>query len=86
MRPEYRRSFFGKPFGNIFDLAFAQLGRFDPARTIMVGDSLHTDILGGQAAGLKTALIADYGFFAGQDVDGPITASGIQPDYILERP
>lgn len=78
--------FFGKPFGNIFDLAFACLGDVDPARTVMVGDSLHTDILGGQAAGLKTALIADYGFFGGHDVEGPIKASGIQPDYILKRP
>jgi glycerol 3-phosphatase-2 len=78
--------FFGKPFGNIFDLAFAQLDDVDLERTVMVGDSLHTDILGGQAAGLKTALIADYGFFAGQEVEGPIAASGIQPDYILQRP
>jgi HAD superfamily hydrolase (TIGR01450 family) len=78
--------FFGKPFSNIFDLAFSKLGTFDPARTVMVGDSLHTDILGGQAAGIKTALIAGHGFFAGNDVDGPIAASGIQPDYILQRP
>ncbi|MEP1012169.1 MAG: HAD-IIA family hydrolase [Paracoccaceae bacterium] len=79
-------TFFGKPFGNIFDLAFQRLGAFDPARTVMVGDSLHTDILGGQAAGIKTALIAGYGFFGGHDVDGPIASSGIQPDYILDRP
>lgn len=78
--------FFGKPFGNIFDLAFARLGHIDPGRTVMVGDSLHTDILGGQAAGLKTALIAGYGFFAGHDIEGPIGASGIRPDYILQRP
>ena len=78
--------FFGKPFGNIFDLAFAHLTSVDFSRTLMVGDSLHTDILGGQAAGLKTALISNYGFFAGQDVEGPIAASGIQPDYILQRP
>jgi len=78
--------FFGKPFGNIFDLAFARLGKVDKARTLMVGDSLHTDILGGQAAGLKTALIADYGFFAGHDVADPIAASRIEPDYILTRP
>jgi glycerol 3-phosphatase-2 len=78
--------FFGKPFGNIFDLAFAQLGTVARDRVVMVGDSLHTDILGGQAAGLKTALIADYGFFSGSDLDAPITASGIQPDYILNRP
>ena len=78
--------FFGKPFGNIFELAFTQIDDFDRARILMVGDSLHTDILGGQAAGLKTALIADYGFFSGHDVDGPIATSGIQPDYILQRP
>ncbi|MEP4198350.1 MAG: HAD-IIA family hydrolase [Aliishimia sp.] len=78
--------FFGKPFSNIFDLAFARLGAFDPARTVMVGDSLHTDILGGQAAGLKTALIEGYGFFAGYDVDNAIEKSGIQPDFILQRP
>lgn len=78
--------FFGKPFSNIFDLAFSRLGTFDPARTVMVGDSLHTDILGGQAAGVKTALITGYGFFAGNDVEAPIATSGIQPDYILQRP
>ena len=78
--------FFGKPFGNIFDLAFAHLDKVDLGRTVMVGDSLHTDILGGQAAGVKTALIADFGFFAGHDVDASIAASGIQPDYILQRP
>jgi ribonucleotide monophosphatase NagD (HAD superfamily) len=52
----------------------------------MVGDSLHTDILGGQAAGIKSALIAGYGFFAGHDVFPPIISSGIQPDYILDCP
>ncbi|MCX7560747.1 HAD-IIA family hydrolase [Sulfitobacter sp. F26204] len=78
--------FFGKPFGNIFDLAFAQLGTVDRERTVMVGDSLHTDILGGQAAGVRTALIAGYGFFAGHDVDVAIEASGIRPDFILQRP
>lgn len=78
--------FFGKPFGNIFDLAYSQLHTTDLQRTVMVGDSLHTDILGGQAAGVKTALISDYGFFAGKDVAAPILVSGIQPDYILQRP
>jgi HAD superfamily hydrolase (TIGR01450 family) len=83
--------FCGKPFGNIFDLAFARLATqgarpHDPARTLMVGDSLHTDILGGQAAGIRTALIAGYGFFAGQDAPAAIVQSGIHPDYILARP
>ncbi len=78
--------FFGKPFGNIYDLAFAQSGHADRDKVLMVGDSLHTDILGGQVAGVKTALIAAYGFFGGQDVAGPIAQSGIAPDFILERP
>ncbi|MEP5730433.1 MAG: TIGR01459 family HAD-type hydrolase [Sulfitobacter sp.] len=78
--------FFGKPFGNIYDLAFAQLGSLDRNRIVMVGDSLHTDILGGQNAGVKTALISGFGLFAGHNVDGPISASGIRPDYILNRP
>ena len=78
--------FFGKPFQNIFDLAFGRFDAPDPARVVMVGDSLHTDILGGQTAGVKSALIAGYGFFDGSDVDSPIASSGIQPDYILDRP
>ncbi len=78
--------FFGKPFQNIFDLAFDRLDDPDPERVVMVGDSLHTDILGGQTAGVKSALISGYGFFGGADVDGPIATSGIQPDYILNRP
>ncbi|KIN65583.1 HAD-superfamily hydrolase, subfamily IIA [Sulfitobacter noctilucae] len=78
--------FFGKPFQNIFDLALARIDAPDPSRIVMVGDSLHTDILGGQTAGVKTALISGYGFFGGSDVAGPIAASGITPDYIVARP
>lgn len=79
--------FFGKPFHNIFDLVFGHLGAgYDKSRILMVGDSLHTDILGGQAAGVKTALNAGHGFFAGHDVAKAIATSGIQPDFILQRP
>ncbi len=79
--------FYGKPFNNIFELAIAQLGdRFNPARTLMVGDTLHTDILGGLAAGIQTALVVDTGVLAGSDIDQAIAESGIVPDWILERP
>ncbi len=78
--------FFGKPFGTIFDLAFVQLDHPNPKRIVMVGDSLHTDILGGQVAGVKTALISGYGFFAGSDVTTSIDAAGIYPDFIIDRP
>ncbi|WP_245990066.1 HAD-IIA family hydrolase [Litoreibacter meonggei] len=79
--------FFGKPFSNIYELAFERLGYEIPRdRIVMVGDSLHTDILGAQAAGIKSALIADHGFFAGYDVQSAISASGISPDHVVTRP
>ena len=78
--------FHGKPFGNIYRQAAARLGSFDASRTVMVGDSLHTDILGAQTAGIASVLIAGYGFFAGQDVDAAIATSGIVPDFIADRP
>ena len=78
--------FFGKPFSNIFDLAFARIGPVDRARVLMVGDSLHTDILGAQAAGVASALVAHYGFFAGQDVSQAIDRAGIVPDFVIDRP
>ncbi len=82
-----RPRFFGKPFENIYDVAFDHLGGdVDRSRVLMVGDSLHTDILGAQAAGVASALIADYGFFAGQSVDAAIAKTGIAPDFILDRP
>ncbi len=80
-------NFFGKPFGNIYDLAFQRLDPSIPRdRIVMVGDSLHTDILGAQTAGIKSALIADYGFFAGSDVFDAIRRAGIRPDHVLNRP
>lgn len=78
--------FFGKPFRNIYDLAFQRVGDVDPTRVLMVGDSLHTDILGAHAAGIKSALIANYGFFAGQDLGTALKTAQISPDYILARP
>lgn len=79
--------FFGKPFGNIYELAFQRLAPEVPReRIVMVGDSLHTDILGAQTAGVGSALIADFGFFAGYDIQSAIDASGISPDYIVTRP
>ena len=78
--------FFGKPFANIYDLAFRRLGEVAKSRTVMVGDSLHTDILGAQTAGIASVLISGYGFFAGQDTSDAIEASGIIPDYVATRP
>ena len=78
--------FFGKPYGDVYDMALARAGGVAPERVLMVGDTLHTDILGGAAAGVKTALVTDHGLFAGRDVAPFIKESGIVPDYILPSP
>src|SRR5690606_8371232 len=53
--------FFGKPYANAFDAAIAAVeaerGPVDRSRVAMVGDTLHTDILGGAGAGLRTVLV-----------------------------
>lgn len=75
--------FFGKPF----DAIFAEARKRIPAnilneRIAMVGDTLHTDILGGKASGFGTVLIAEHGLFRGKNVASYIKASGIIPDFI----
>ena len=75
--------YFGKPHGNAFDAALAALSGIDRARIAMVGDTLHTDILGGAAAGVATVLITDHGLFKGRDVAPYIARSGIVPDWII---
>ncbi|MFT6447041.1 Haloacid Dehalogenase Superfamily Class (subfamily) IIA [Sulfitobacter pontiacus] len=76
--------FLGKPFGQVFDIA---LGRFNralpPERVLMVGDTLHTDILGGAQAGFATALVTGYGSLTGLDVTDAIAQAGLSPDFIV---
>jgi ribonucleotide monophosphatase NagD (HAD superfamily) len=73
---------FGKPFGDAFADAIARTG-LAPAQRAMVGDTLHTDVLGGPAAGCGSVLAADHGLFAGRDLAPFIAASGIVPDVIV---
>ena len=51
---------------------------------LCVGDTLHTDILGGRAAGCRTLLIED-GFMRGADPLALAQESGIWPDFIAPR-
>ena len=74
--------FFGKPFGGMFTEAARRFGEVPPERVLMIGDTLHTDILGGAAAGFKTLLVENHGMFRGTDVAPYIQQSGIAPDYI----
>ncbi|MAZ02243.1 MAG: TIGR01459 family HAD-type hydrolase [Sneathiella sp.] len=77
-------AFYGKPFEDVFDCALgaADLAGVDRSRIAMVGDTLHTDILGGAAAGLRTVLVTGHGLFKGIDTSGLIKRSGIVPDFI----
>ena len=61
--------FFGKPFGLAFELVAETLEGIDPRRVAMVGDSPHTDILGGAAFGWRTVLVTDHGLMKTLDVD-----------------
>lgn len=76
--------FHGKPFGGAFAAALAALDL--PAnRVAMVGDTLHTDVLGGRAAGCFTVLVTGHGFFAGQDPQPYIDATGLVPDFLADE-
>lgn len=75
--------FYGKPFENIYELAMKAIAPETPRHRIaMVGDTLHTDILGGAAMGLKTVLITGHGVFCGREVGPYIAQSGLRPDWI----
>ena len=80
---DIKAKFFGKPFSNIYDLAFSRLPDIAPSRVLMVGDTLHTDVLGGAAYGIKTALVTDHGLFSGYDYTKFIDKTQIVPDFII---
>ena len=75
--------FFGKPFAHVFDKVKSKFTTVDSSCVVMIGDTLHTDILGGAVAGFKTILVADHGLFKGHDVNPFIKQSGIVPDYVI---
>ena len=77
---------FGKPDSQMFMFAYdlireyRQIGKSD---IVMVGDTLNTDILGGNKFGLDTVLVLTGNTLA-KDVDTRITATGIMPTYICD--
>ena len=76
---------YGKPFAPAFELALSRLGGAAARRerVAMVGDGLHTDILGGLSAGLGTVLVTDHGLLKGLDWHARSVRSGIVPDYVV---
>ncbi len=68
----------GKPEGAMFETALHVL-RTTPDKTLMIGDRLGTDILGGINAGLKTALV-----MTGVTTPELLAESPIQPDSVFD--
>ncbi|MEH6738740.1 MAG: HAD hydrolase-like protein [Sulfitobacter sp.] len=77
--------FFGKPFQSIFQIGASSLGRIEPHKIAMCGDSLHTDILGANAMGWKSVFVTHDGLFNQLHPSELIATSGIQPDWITPR-
>ncbi len=78
-RTECRPVFFGKPYRDVFDAATEGI---DGLRLAMIGDSLHTDILGAGTAGHRTVLVSSHGLLAGLDIVRLTEVSGIRPDFV----
>lgn len=75
-------AFYGKPYAPAFRAVLERFADIPAEEILMVGDTLHTDILGGQNAGMKTLLITAEGSLQGMDIPDCIAQSGIAPDYI----
>jgi NagD protein len=69
----------GKPSRLIMQVAAQRLG-FPPERILMTGDRLETDILMGQQAGMRTAVV-----LTGVTRREDILSMGSPPDYVLEN-
>lgn len=74
---------YGKPFPPIFQIAAGRIADFRPERTLMLGDTLHTDVLGANNLGIASALVSDWGFFRGLDWAHYIEDSAIVPNFVL---
>ncbi|SEQ82613.1 HAD-IIA family hydrolase [Thalassovita taeanensis] len=76
--------FYGKPFANAFEAVERRLTPgFPAAKIAMIGDTLHTDILGAAARGWGTVLVTGHGLYRGANVDQLIEISGIVPNWVI---
>ena len=77
---------FGKPDSQIFMFAYDLIRErmtISKKDILMVGDTLHTDIIGGNKFGLDTVLVLS-GNTSPDDAYTRIRASGIMPTYVCE--
>jgi HAD superfamily hydrolase (TIGR01450 family) len=77
---------FGKPDSQMFMFAYDLIREYrqiSKSDIVMVGDTLNTDILGGNKFGLDTVLVLS-GNTQAKDYETRITAAGIMPTYICD--
>ncbi len=77
---------FGKPDSQMFSFALTHVQQFNNIEKkdiLMVGDTLQTDILGGNKFGIDTCLVLT-GNTLSKNVEFDIAATGIIPNYICE--
>ena len=82
--------YYGKPYANVFDVVFSRVkakGVLDKKRMLMIGDTLETDILGANRAGIDSALVqtGNVGrlLVSGKSMEQIIQVDGIVPNWII---
>ncbi len=76
--------FHGKPYPSVFEIVRNRLpGEVKPEKICMIGDTLHTDIIGGAANGWSTVLVTNHGMMRGLNTATFIKKSGIVPDWVI---
>jgi len=74
--------FYGKPFPLVFDMVAQRIPSVPPHRIAMVGDTLHTDILGGSSYGWRTVMVKNHGLMSEASDSETMALTGIRPDFI----
>lgn len=76
--------FMGKPYANVYEYVKRKYPQVPKERILMIGDSLHTDILGARSFGIDAYLVSE-GVFKGEKVKELCEESGIWPNYIADK-
>ena len=82
MRPYFKDIFiseeigYDKPGKAYFDYCFSRISNFHRENTVIIGDSLTSDILGGKNAGIRTVWYNPH---------GSQNTSAVQPDYEVKE-
>ena len=89
-KADFPVEWYGKPHNASFQMAIDILQHktdkpLRKSHIAMVGDSLHTDILGATAAGLLSVLVTDYGLMRGLNVSKICQQTSIYPHIIAPR-